>query len=144
MLRLGAQRARLFAWCAGVRQYQHRAEEAVNWCWQAITEAEQTGARDALAQAYFILDWAYLKLGRLEDAVYSPRAIEIYEEMGDLDRARVRAHQHRLAGPRWRALGRGHRAPRARTSSLGEDRRPRVGVRCRVQHRRSPHRAGKD
>ena len=99
-----AQRARLFAWCAGVRQYQHRAEEAVNWCWQAITEAEQTGARDALAQAYFILDWAYLKLGRLEDAVYSPRAIEIYEEMGDLDRlASVLINTGLLAhvGGRW-------------------------------------------
>ena len=42
--------------------------------------------RDALAQADFILDMAYIPLGRKDEAVYSARAVEIYERLGDLDR----------------------------------------------------------
>ncbi|TML66763.1 MAG: tetratricopeptide repeat protein, partial [Actinobacteria bacterium] len=49
-------------------------------------EAERTGAQDALAHAYFGLDWAYLALGRRDEAVNSPRAVEIYERLGALDR----------------------------------------------------------
>jgi class 3 adenylate cyclase/tetratricopeptide (TPR) repeat protein len=81
-----AQRARLFGWCGSVRQYQHRAHEAIRWCHRAIAEAERAGAKDALAHAYYILDWAYFSLGRLEDAVYSQHSIAIYEELGNLDR----------------------------------------------------------
>lgn len=82
----GAQRARLLAWCATVRQHQRRPHEAIALCERAIPEAEDAAAADALAQAYYTLDWAYLALGRSEDAVYSPLAIPIYEELGDLDR----------------------------------------------------------
>ena len=81
-----AQRARIFAWCGTVRQYQRRPQDAIEWCRRAIVEAERSQARDALAQAYFILDWAYLALGTPEEAGYSAQAIEIYEELGDLDR----------------------------------------------------------
>ena len=58
----------------------------VEWCWRAIEEAEVSGAEDALAQSYFILDIAYIPLGRKDEAVYSARAAEIYERLGDLDR----------------------------------------------------------
>jgi tetratricopeptide (TPR) repeat protein len=51
-----------------------------------MVEAESSGARDALAQADYVLDWAYLALGRPQEAVYSQQAIEIWEELGDLDR----------------------------------------------------------
>jgi class 3 adenylate cyclase/tetratricopeptide (TPR) repeat protein len=85
----GAQRARLLGWCASVRQYQHRSEEAIQWSQRAIAEAERSDALDALAHAYFHLDWAYLTLGRSEEAVYSKRAIEIYEDLGYLDRLAV-------------------------------------------------------
>jgi class 3 adenylate cyclase/tetratricopeptide (TPR) repeat protein len=81
-----AQRARLFAWCGTVRQYQRRPRQGIDWCRRAIREAERSKADDALAQAYFILDWAYLALGAPEEAGYSQRAIEIYERLGDLDR----------------------------------------------------------
>jgi class 3 adenylate cyclase/tetratricopeptide (TPR) repeat protein len=81
-----AQRARLFVWCAMVRADQHRLDEAVDWCRRAIDEAERAGARDVLAHAYHVLDWAYLGLGRPEEAVYGARAIAIHEELGDLDR----------------------------------------------------------
>jgi predicted ATPase len=82
-----AQRARLLGWYATVLQYQRRPRTAIEWCEKTIEAA--TGleeARDALAHAYFILDWAYAALGRLDEAVYSERAIDIYEELGDLDR----------------------------------------------------------
>jgi class 3 adenylate cyclase/tetratricopeptide (TPR) repeat protein len=82
----GAQRARIFAWCGAVRQCQRRPQDTIDWCRRAIAEAEKTQTRDALAQAYFILDWAYLALGTPEQAGYSTRSIEIYEELGDLDR----------------------------------------------------------
>ena len=82
----GAQRARLHNWYAGVLQYQWRPSDAIGWCKRAIAEAQTSGAEDALAHAYFILDWAYLALGRREEAVYSPLAVEIYERLGVLDR----------------------------------------------------------
>ena len=81
------QRARLLGWYATVLQYQRRPRTAIDWCEKAIAAAgDAREARDALAHAYFILDWAYAALGRLDEAVYSERAIEIYEELGDLDR----------------------------------------------------------
>ena len=81
-----AQRARLFSWYAAVLQRQKRPDEVVDWCGRAIAEGEPAGADDALAHAYFLLDWAYVALGRPSEAVHSVRAISIYEELGDLDR----------------------------------------------------------
>jgi class 3 adenylate cyclase/tetratricopeptide (TPR) repeat protein len=82
-----AQRARLLGWYATVLQYQRRPRMAIEWCEKAVAAATgRPDAQDALAHAYFILDWAYAALGRLDEAVYSERAIEIFEELGDLDR----------------------------------------------------------
>jgi class 3 adenylate cyclase/tetratricopeptide (TPR) repeat protein len=81
-----AQRARLYVWYAGVLQYQWRPGDAIEWCRRAIAEAEPSGAEEALAHAYFILDWAYLAVGRREDAVNSARSVEIYERLGNLER----------------------------------------------------------
>ena len=44
------------------------------------------GNLEAEAHARFILDWAYVLLGRTELAVHSKRALEIYEELGNFDR----------------------------------------------------------
>ena len=60
----GRQRARLSAWYAALRQGQGRYREVMAWCELAIKEAEASGEREALAQAYFILDWALVDLGR--------------------------------------------------------------------------------
>jgi predicted ATPase/class 3 adenylate cyclase len=81
-----AQRARLFSWYATVLQRQRRQDAVIDWCKRAIEEAESSGAEDALAQAYFILDLGYMALGRTDEATYSARAAEIYERLGDLDR----------------------------------------------------------
>ena len=81
-----AQRARLCIWYATVRLDQRRPKDAIAWCRRAVVDAERANARDALAHAYHALDWAYLLLGEPEQAVYSARAIELYEELGDLER----------------------------------------------------------
>ncbi|TMK84863.1 MAG: tetratricopeptide repeat protein [Actinobacteria bacterium] len=78
------QRARLSAWYAAIRQGQARYQEVLRWCRRAIAEAEASGEKEALAHALFIMDWAYLDLGRLDLATNSARALEIYEELGNL------------------------------------------------------------
>jgi class 3 adenylate cyclase/tetratricopeptide (TPR) repeat protein len=80
------ERARLYAWKGVVKQRQGLSLEAIKWCRQAIDAADLSGAPDALAQAYYILDWAYVALGRLDEAVYSNQALAIYEELGNLER----------------------------------------------------------
>jgi class 3 adenylate cyclase/tetratricopeptide (TPR) repeat protein len=81
-----AVRARLAVWYATTRMRQHRPREAVRWCRRVIAEAEGVAdARDALAQAYDQLDRAYHVLGQLDQAVYSPQALAIYEELGRLE-----------------------------------------------------------
>ena len=81
-----AQRARLCGWYASVLHHQKRPEPAIDWCHRTIAEAEQSGARDALAHAAYVLDWAYVALGRSEEAVHTQQAIEIWEELRDYDR----------------------------------------------------------
>jgi class 3 adenylate cyclase/tetratricopeptide (TPR) repeat protein len=78
-------RARLAAWYAAVRQAQGRSREAVRASLAAIDDAVAAGNLAAEAHASFILDWAYVELGEAEHATHSARALEIYEELGDLD-----------------------------------------------------------
>jgi class 3 adenylate cyclase/tetratricopeptide (TPR) repeat protein len=78
------QRAQLSVWHAVLRQSQGRHLEAARWCERAIALAEEAGDREALAHAYYILDWTYMDLGQPEKAVYSKRALAIYEELDDL------------------------------------------------------------
>ena len=82
-----ARRAQLSAWYAAIRQGQGRYHEVIRWGRRAIEEAEASGEREALAHALFIMDWAYVDLGQLDQATNSPRALEIYEELGDLGTA---------------------------------------------------------
>ena len=83
------QRARLTVWYAVVRQQQGHQRDAIKWCEEGIREAERAGERDALAHAYFVLDLAYEALGQTDNAVYSERALAIYEELGNLGRQAV-------------------------------------------------------
>src|SRR5262249_15553984 len=79
------QRAELYAWHGVVRFRQGRAVETIDWCRKAIEEASSVDAREALAHASYVLDYALVALGRYSEAVYSDRALAIYEELGDLD-----------------------------------------------------------
>ena len=77
-------RAQLSVWYAAVRQQQGRHEEAITWCRRAIEQAQAAQDRDALAHAYYVLDWGLVQVGRSEEARYSPLALAIYEELGNL------------------------------------------------------------
>ena len=77
-------RAQLSVWYAAVRQQQGRHEEAIAWCRRAIELAQAAQDRDALAHAYYVLDWGLVQVGRSEEAQYSPLALAIYEELGNL------------------------------------------------------------
>ena len=79
-----ASRAGLSAWYATVRKRQGRQKDAIRWANQAIDQATAGDNRDALAQAYRVLDWAYVVIGRFDLAVNSAAALEIYEQLGDL------------------------------------------------------------
>jgi class 3 adenylate cyclase/tetratricopeptide (TPR) repeat protein len=79
-------RAQLSVWYAAIRQGQGRSNEAIRWCREAIEQANASDEMDALAHAYFILDWAYVDLGRPGEATYSEQALEIYERLGNLGR----------------------------------------------------------
>lgn len=78
------QRARLAVWYATIRQRQGRHAEAIRWCRRAVTEADAAGDRRAVAEAYRVLDWAYIDLGRADLATNSSAALGIYAELGDL------------------------------------------------------------
>jgi class 3 adenylate cyclase/tetratricopeptide (TPR) repeat protein len=76
-------RARMRSKLAGIRGGQGRFTEAIADCRRAIAEAEPVGELSALAHACYVLDWALVESGRPGDAVYSSRALEIYEQLGD-------------------------------------------------------------
>ena len=79
------RRAQLAAWYAAIRQAQGRSREAITWCRTALDEAAVAGDLAAEAHASFILDWAYVESGRPDLATHSARALEIYEQLGDLN-----------------------------------------------------------
>lgn len=80
------ERANLYARKAVIRQRQGKPLEAIEWCRRTIEVADGPDAQEALAQAQYVLDWAYATLGRFDEAVYSERALAIYEELGNLER----------------------------------------------------------
>ncbi len=99
-----APRAQLAAWYGAVRQAQGRHHEAIEWCEQAIGLARSAGDLDALAHAEFLLDWAYIGLGRLDLATNSVEALALYEQVGNLGgQAAVANNLGQLAfyGGRW-------------------------------------------
>ncbi len=79
-----ASRARLMVPVAAVKYFQNRNVDSIEWCHRAIAEARRGGARDAMAEAYKVLDLAYLENGQIEKATHAAQALAIYEELGDL------------------------------------------------------------
>jgi tetratricopeptide (TPR) repeat protein len=78
------QRAQLLVWYAQFCEEQSRHPDAIRWCRRAIGEAEAVSEKDALARAYKILDLAHVDMGQPDLAIYSHRALQLYEELGDL------------------------------------------------------------
>ena len=101
--------ARLLAFRTAILSDQFRPRLALNVGLQAVEEAEASGELDALARAYTKIDEAYQTLGRRDEAVHEEKALEIFEELGDLPGILLLGDQPWRAGLRRRALGRGHR-----------------------------------
>ncbi len=77
-------RARLYVWYGWTRYWQDRPDDAIEWCRRGEREARRARAKDALAQAFQFLDAALTDSGHIDQAIYSPKALVIYEEIGDL------------------------------------------------------------
>jgi class 3 adenylate cyclase/tetratricopeptide (TPR) repeat protein len=77
-------KARLRAVRAGIFADQFRPRTALRVGLLAVEEAEASGELDALARAYTKIDEAYQILGLRDQAVHEEKALEIYEELGDL------------------------------------------------------------
>ncbi|MGZ8512836.1 MAG: tetratricopeptide repeat protein, partial [Candidatus Limnocylindria bacterium] len=69
---------------AYARQFQGRPEDSLELTRPAIEAAKTSADRKALADALMLQDWALLDLGRVDEAVHSREALEIYESIGDL------------------------------------------------------------
>jgi tetratricopeptide (TPR) repeat protein len=96
-----ASRARLMVVFAGTRWLQNRRTDSIRWSELAAREARRSDAKDALAQAYKLLDLAYMENGEAEKAVYADRALKLYEELGNLrDQAHILNNQGILAHER--------------------------------------------
>jgi class 3 adenylate cyclase/tetratricopeptide (TPR) repeat protein len=79
-------RCHIDATLAAVRQRQGRTSEAVRLARQAIADGEAAGEELALGHACQILDWALVESGRVDEAGYSARALEIFRRHGAADR----------------------------------------------------------
>jgi tetratricopeptide (TPR) repeat protein len=81
---IDAERARLAVARASIAKDQNRPQEIARWCQLALEEAERVGDKPTEAHAAFLLDHAYVRLGRPDLADYSRRALAVYTEIGDL------------------------------------------------------------
>jgi class 3 adenylate cyclase/tetratricopeptide (TPR) repeat protein len=82
-----AARARLDSFAAAVRVSQERFRDALRLARAAAEAAESSNEREALGRAYVVLDWAHYMLGEAAEAKYGERALEIFRESGQPDRA---------------------------------------------------------
>ncbi len=96
-------RARTLARLAFYRGRQGRLLEAERLCHDAISEAESVGELEAQGYAYWTLDWLLFELGREAETGYSQRALEIYEQLGDLEQqGNVLNNLSVFAAERWK------------------------------------------
>jgi tetratricopeptide (TPR) repeat protein len=78
-------RARTLARLAFYRVRQGRLLEADRLCHKAIGAARSVGELEAEAYAYYMLDLPMRGAGRAEARIFSERALEIYDRLGDLE-----------------------------------------------------------
>jgi class 3 adenylate cyclase/tetratricopeptide (TPR) repeat protein len=77
-------RAQLTVWYAVIRMEQGHLKDALAWAERGIEEASRAGDKKALARAYLTTDYVEMGLGISERPTWSRKALEIYEELGDL------------------------------------------------------------
>jgi tetratricopeptide (TPR) repeat protein len=78
------QRASLLAWYAYYLQQEGRHAQAMRWCHLAMAQADESGDLEAMALACKVLDWGAMDLGTLQEPVNAHRALELYQQLGDL------------------------------------------------------------
>jgi len=85
-LRAVRMRAQLDAFESSVHAASGDPVRAAGAAHNAISRAEKAKAEEAMARAYSVLDWANFMLG-VDEERKGPRAIEIYERLGLLERS---------------------------------------------------------
>jgi tetratricopeptide (TPR) repeat protein len=78
------QRARIAVARASVAKDRGRAALIVRWCEMARMYAASCGDADIEAHASFLLDYGYVASGRRDLAVHSRRALQLFEDSGNL------------------------------------------------------------
>ena len=79
-----AARAGALAFAALLRQRQEHADEALRLAELAASEGARAVALSAQARASNVISWAATMLGRPDADRWAHRALELYEELGDL------------------------------------------------------------
>jgi tetratricopeptide (TPR) repeat protein len=74
------------SWCAMLLQFEGRTTEALEWAQRGVNEAEAAHDKDALAESYFVIGWAYGELGREGAQQMMERSLRAFEEAGNLVR----------------------------------------------------------
>jgi class 3 adenylate cyclase/tetratricopeptide (TPR) repeat protein len=69
---------------ANVAKDQGRHADAMAWCRRAIALAGVARDKQTLAKAYSVHDGSASVLGRLDQATFGDRALQLFEEIGDL------------------------------------------------------------
>ena len=84
----GAEAARLVArsgaWCAMVLQFEGRTTDALEWAERTAAEAAAADEPAALADAYYVMGWAYGELGKEGGLALMQRSLEAYQRSGNL------------------------------------------------------------
>ena len=83
------RRAELMGWYGRFCQEAGQHPRAMKWCITAVEQAERAGddtkaAKEVLADALRVIDWAKMDLGLLEEPVNWERALALFEEIDDL------------------------------------------------------------
>ncbi|MEA2557073.1 MAG: hypothetical protein QOG88_611, partial [Actinomycetota bacterium] len=76
--------ARVSVEYATTLETQGRNHEAIRWCERAIAEAEASGDRESLPQAYLVLGYARQNLGYADVEMHYRRGLKGFEELRDL------------------------------------------------------------
>ena len=115
-----ALRAEIVTAIVSSRYRQGRHARALPLIREAIADAEASGARAALAHAYFVYDELLIDRGRYQEATHSDLAAAIYEELGD-HRGAAAAYNEMGVTAYW--LGRWDHAVRCYEQAIEADRR---------------------
>ena len=80
------QAAEAGSWCAALLQFEGRTAEALEWAERTVAEAQAADDPDSLAEAYFVMGWAYGELGKEGAEPLMQQALECFQRTGNLVR----------------------------------------------------------